>query len=500
MRAPIGGPDRVRAKSLTGGGDCASQPASPSARNAAPARGPTAPAVAARGARSGGGQGAEPPLDSIPSEIAPNLPRKAGDSPTAGQAARARARAAQPVSLTADEHREQTSRALERLGQRWRAQSLRTCGRTASVYPCKHCGDPLGLVVRRLHCGSRACPDCARAAAARRVRELAQAVEHVAPTVAARAPAQLVAEQRAELAALDRAAYWTHEDRAHHKRAGEHAARAYRDAADARWRAGRVREAMRGAWGWKLVTIAPQWDPSDPREVSPAGLRRRGRELLDALGRVLARRYGVGGLAAWSVSAESSEGGHVHAHALSFGPWLHTEAFAREVAHELGRAVYVDARKARSRDGRVDARSAAREALKYALKGPSPRRSSWVTGRARGRVPAPELSAALVVGWRGLQTVRHYGTARDAQRAARAARKRTEPARLVCATCGLAVDPQTARLVDWRAVVRALVSRGEWQSCERGRASGPADRVRWLAMGPVPSRMPARVRTIRVSA
>ena len=132
--------------------------------------------------RSGQGPGGgPPPLDSIPSEIAPNLPQKAGDSSGRGGRGRggARAPAARPARLTADEYRAQTARALELLGAPHRAAALRRCGRVAVVHTCDTCGDPLGAVVRPLSCGLRACPDCARLLAADRVRALGAGVDGV---------------------------------------------------------------------------------------------------------------------------------------------------------------------------------------------------------------------------------------------------------------------------------------------------------------------------------
>jgi hypothetical protein len=448
-------------------------------------------------ARSGQGQGRRAPLDWIPSEIAPNLPQKAGDSAhrsTAGGPSR-RAPAARPARLTADEYRAQTAEALERLGAPHRAASLRRCGRVAVVYACDTCGDPMGAVVRPLSCGLRACPDCARLLAADRVRALGAGVDGVAGATRARAVVAQLAAARAELAALERVRHWT-EVAPGHRRAAELRDKAARDVGDARWVAARLRELLRGAWGWRLVTISPAWHPEDPAETTPTGLRRRAEALHRAVGELYARRWGCGGLASWSVAVEVSAGGHVHAHALVFGPWMHPARYAAEVSAELGRGVYVDVRRARAKGADVDARSAAREALKYALKGPSPRRAGWVLGESRAEVPSPQLAAAITLGLQRLQLVRHRGPIRDTMRAA-AARRAAEPcAELTCASCGARLDTSAGRLESWRAVVAELRRRGEWATAERPRAPSLADRARW--QGPMaPERMPARVHVVR---
>ena len=486
-------PAHEGAKGLTDGCDCASHRAPstpPSSRPRARATTPTAGRPAGVDGRSGAGQGRRAPLEFIPSEIAPNLPQKAGDSSTAPPR---RARSATPRRLTADEYRRQTAEALDRMGAPHLGAALRRCGREVRAYACDACGDPWGYVERPLSCGLRCCPDCARALAADRVRSLARAVDGVASTVAARAVVAQLAEARRENEALDRAAYWSARTG---PRAAELARAAERDAADARWRAGRVREALRGAWSWKLVTVSPQWRPEDPAETTAGGLRARTVALLDALRAVLARRYDVGGLASWSVSAEVSAGGHVHCHALAFGPWIHTEAFARAVSAELGRTCFVDARQARVKGGVVDARSAAREALKYALKGPSPRRAAWVLGESRAEVPAPELAAAMTLGLRRLQTTRHRGTIRAAFRAAAARERRREASPALCASCGHVLDLTGGRVESWRACVAELRRRAEWATAERPRAPGPADRARWTG-DLLPEMMPVRVRVYR---
>ena len=348
----------------------------------------------------------------------------------------------------------------------------------------------MARVERPLSCGLRACPDCARQLAAAKVRALGAAVEHVAPAVRARAVGAQLAEARREAEALDREVYWS--KRPKHPRAEELRARAARDAGDARWRAARVRELLRDAWGWRLVTVSPKWSPNDARETSPAGLRQRHELLHGAIAAACARRYDVSGLAAWAIATETSDGGHVHAHALVYGPWIHPEALARMVAHELARECFVDVRKARARDGHEDPRAATREALKYALKGPSPRRAAWVLGEHRATVASPELGAAIVVGLARLQLVRYRGAIREGLRLARLRREKREQTPPQCASCGTVLrdtDPETCT---WSTVVAELRRRGEWATAERPRAPTPADRLRWL--GPLsPESMPVRV-------
>jgi hypothetical protein len=142
-------------------------------------------------------------------------------------------------------------------------------------------------------------------------------------------------------------------------------------------------------WRWRLVTVSPQWAPADPEAVTVAGLRGRSAEVWEAWKRVWGV-VGAGGHAAAVAHLECTDGGHVHVHALVFGPFRPKA----ELASAAG--CFVDVREAD--DGAVA------EALKYAMKGPG-LRSEWWPG------PGAVVSVCRRVAGcvRGCPAVRRWG-------------------------------------------------------------------------------------------
>lgn len=316
---------------------------------------------------------------------------------------------------------------LRALGRYEQARRVRECGETALVYDCASCGETAAAVTVLVHCDSRACPQCAARLARERVDRLSLALHRVADTFHARRAA-IAAELGAELeGALALAAKWSASAAAARDRfeAGrgrvrpETIARASRLAAEhreraklLRWQLARLRE---DTWGWKLLTISPQWDPSDETAVTVSGLRARAAAVWERWARVW-RKLAIGGAAAAVVSLEISSGGHVHIHALVWAPFVH----ARHIATLAG--CFVDIREVRAKDARkaklgpeLAYVEALREACKYAVK--APRVSlEWVRGE-RATVTHPALAARWATAQHGRQCGRLLGLARDAMRA-----------------------------------------------------------------------------------
>lgn len=387
-------------------------------------------------------------------------------------------------------YRKGIARELRELGRFEQARRVRACGETALVYDCAACGETAAAVVVLTHCDSRACPQCAARLARERVDRLSLALHRVADTFHARREAA-AAELGAELEILDAmAAKWERcaaDNRERFEKGRrvrpETIARAERLAADnreraklARWKLARVRE---DTWGWKLLTISPQWDPSDASAVTVSGLRARSEDCWRRWARVW-QKLECGGLGAAVVSLEISSGGHVHVHALVWAPWVH----ARHFANLAG--CFVDIREVRAKDARkvklgpeLAYVEALREACKYAVK--APRVSlEWVRGD-RATVTHPALAARWATAMHGRQCGRLLGLARDAMRAHEAAEgiEGAEQAPPVpsCPCCmaplGAAREARTRSLVHrWRGEIR---DGWEWRHRVRFARAMPVD-------------------------
>ena len=419
---------------------------------------------------------------------------------------------------------------------------------------------------RRIHCGLKGCPSCARVEAARRVRVMTDATARLPeiirerqPVIAADLDAQLAEDERlvahheAGLAAARRRfdeKYpdgWTFHGgsvgaekererwekalnrlhdaeeeelptgkaaRAKHERRraaaaaaanraeelmcvgvlGRERSAARREAKKAKMRAtvagwqadfekatARVAQGTRFAanarnsqsWSWKLITVSPPYDPLDPQNFCPEGLRRRADDVAARCADLWTHVLAAGGLAAATVSLECSDHGHIHAHILYFGPFV-IASYAREVA---GCIIDVRAVKPSGARDRVVSdddfcagetlRDAVVEAAKYAVKLPSRGRVEWWEGEGQ-RVTHPELVARLCVGWKRLQTVRHYGTMRDAVAAGEEAEalKTDEDdavAEVRCAHCATVIDTSQPPAMLACAAFIAVHGRDAWK-------------------------------------
>lgn len=362
---------------------------------------------------------------------------------------------------------------LDAMGWGQLARRLRVCGSTAEVQTCGACGDPHAAVRVIAGCSLRVCPWCARResrerailvqGAVDRVPEYVRldAPEHRAELVARLAPldarrAELVARRaelvarpstarvRDQLAACDRRLAAITARRSPIVRA-QHAARALDSARDGR------------GWSWRLITLSPQWSPDVAASYSVEGLRSRVADVRERWRRVWHAGAGVEGLAAAYLRIEVSERGHVHAHVLHFGPWQSDEWVARIAG------CFADVRQ-------LDA-DGVREAVKYAVKAPSPLRGAWVGG-GPGRVMHPTLAARYLVATRSRRLAEPYGVMRRALAASETCgpvERDEAPTLAACASCGSCelVAARIERTVD---VAVQLGPRWSW----RPRGDAPA--------------------------
>ena len=297
---------------------------------------------------------------------------------------------------------------LDALGLHGAARAFEVCGQTVAA-PCGACGEQYAAAELHATCGLRACPYCARRNSRARGERVTRAVHRVPALTEAARPEVLSRLKRehdeAARAVWFHAARWSRAvERARetdhpeaHELAARHEARAV--AAEARrvalaWHAKRA--AAKG-WGWRLVTLSPQWRPADPRELTPKGLARRIADVFDRWSKVWAD-LSCGGLASAFVSIECSEKGHVHLHALVYSPFA-SKGFLRTRA-----GCFVDVRA-------VDGNAAVREAVKYTVKSVSPLSHRWIAG-GKAHVIHPALAAAWIAATHHEQLGRVLGLVR----------------------------------------------------------------------------------------
>ena len=298
------------------------------------------------------------------------------------------------------------------------ASSLRHCGELATVYDCDFCGR-IGRVEVRASCHTRVCPWCSRIAAQKSVQNVFAAVRRVPGYVAEDARKVLAAailEKHRAAALRDRWKGFAAAalERGDARVAEGHEARAL-GAEERRRIATRTEHGINtlSSWGWKLITVSPPRRPGDVRSYSPQGLRRAINDAFERFSRLWDEGLAYGGLASAIARVECSSKGHVHVHALYYGPWV-VNKWARAVA-----GCIVDVRAVAEFQGNPSD-DALREAIKYQLKAPSPTRAAWIGGD-RWRVTHPELAAAWLEGSRGVQLTRYRGLVRASFEAAEAA-------------------------------------------------------------------------------
>lgn len=380
---------------------------------------------------------------------------------------------------------------LRSFGAEEMAQNLTSCGQTARVTPCRDvadggCGDPYGRVEVRISCDARVCPWCSRRAAQERVELVTAAAMRVPDYQAAQLAATVERLQEQEHQAQRAVAHWAafaveaanRAERRHSQRERERdeaKARRHRERAEkagrrvqlARRQLAGVRELHR--WGWKLVTISPLWNPADAAEYEPATMRARAEDVLRRWSKVWEAGARAGGLAAATVRTEMSAHGHIHVHVLYRGPWVPQEWWQSEAG------CIVDVRAIRAKDARGVEREAKRaeesaaayaervlrgavtEAVKYALKTPTPTSAEWMSGDRRD-VAHPELAARWMLATRHMQLIRHYGVMADAIAAEVEMQEPPEerPADSRCASCGGELHTEASTMHPTARVARAL--------------------------------------------
>ena len=273
-------------------------------------------------------------------------------------------------------------RELRSRGESGLADRFELCGASCAVQGCSDCGESVASATVTTSCDLRICPFCARQRARSHVALLSAALLRVPGYVAARVDAH-VDELRALLTERERVRdVWTERAaRARHRfehatsaagralaarsieRSNRLASAAESERAQTRFDLERAREAQRdGGWSWKLVTVSPRWNPNDEGAYTVEGLRARAADAWERW-ELVRERYAAGGLAASIAKIEASERGHVHVHALVYGPWIKADS-ASEIA-----GCFVDVRSIeatpRARQARDRARATREERLQF---------------------------------------------------------------------------------------------------------------------------------------
>ena len=348
---------------------------------------------------------------------------------------------------------------LERLGAGHVAARLRKCGSLAMVRPCASCGAKCGHATVPAGCDVRACAVCARRDARESVRDITRAAVRV-PDLAR----QGLRAKRLELlehhaAALARLADLSSglPSTLGPKRRAASVARAEKQRREAKRDLHALRDLELGSWGWRMVTISPPRDASDATEATPRALRERVCAVWGRWRRVW-REAAVRGLAASWARVELSATGHVHIHALYYGPFL-PQVWLAKLA-----GCIVDVRGLRDVPGVSPDKALEgmiREAAKYALKSGSPGSKGWLAGEASS-VVHPRLAAAWTVGTRNLRLRESYGLAHEATAASEVCDPPEAPAPVACWQCGADLSSVDAVLIPTR-LLAAQVSVDAWR-------------------------------------
>ena len=388
------------------------------------------------------------PVGAAPPGLSPSTPAASTHRAANARAVAAstRAPAARPRRIGYESWARRVATELDSLGAVKKASRLRACG-TTLVTACGACGDSYAHVAVVADCGLRVCPLCARMASEKAQLEASRAVALVPELVARGIGAAVAKAGLAWEKASGAVKHWS--SRLTESAKGTSYASKMLDAAEGRRRAARRRLSdVRGsrAWRWRLVTVSPQWTPADPAEVTAAGLRRRIVELWERW-RAVWQVIGAGGAAAAMAHVELSSAGHLHIHALVYGPWR----AAPEVRAAAG--CIVDVRAV------TDLAGGLREALKYSLKGPGVR-GGWIAGEP-STVADPRLAAAWQVASHGAQLVRHFGPMRAAMAHVEGVEgvEGVEPGaagEVCCASCGMSLAGAARRVESLSAVARAV--------------------------------------------
>ena len=166
---------------------------------------------------------------------------------------------------------------------------------------------------------------------------------------------------------------------------------------------------------WRSIVLTVRRDVSDPALHTAAALRERCIGLQEAGRRaweeMLGPEYCLG--AAMLTKPECADEGHVHLHALYYGPFVPKAKLEAIVARARPPAGcewgFADIQRAH-----VDEQGLARELAKYVTKGPSAKSEDWLAGEPRW-VMDPTLAARWEVAVQGIKLSRVYGALREVQ-------------------------------------------------------------------------------------
>jgi hypothetical protein len=171
-------------------------------------------------------------------------------------------------------------------------------------------------------------------------------------------------------------------------------------------------------WRWRFLTLTHWYDPSDREAFTPAAIRSRVLGLLRQWGAIWSTRISIGGMAAATAKIEISDRGHVHLHALYWGPWIAQTYVERVQSESVPKAGHTWVQEATSKSDDLDPEAegeageyAALEICKYTAKMISPLSRDWIAGEKRA-VLHPAIAAAWQVATAGIQLFRHYGVMR----------------------------------------------------------------------------------------
>ena len=341
---------------------------------------------------------------------------------------RARYRLGRPVRQSEPTWRAAYVAELRKLGRRHLAERVEECGQVVASIPCSDpsCGEKHAHQTILASCSARGCCHCARESAQSRRERLLPALHKVPEFFAARR-ASMLAEQRERWEEARDASHF-HFAKMQQAQARYEKTLGSRALASARTHKKRFEESealrekhgffasrlgtknKRGdleRWDWRLITLAPQWDPRSSESYTVEGLSRRWQAIVD---RWSALRAALGPAAQAVVSVELSDGGHVHLHALVFAPEYLAKPWLQA---KVGPGCFVDIRKLDVQKfahlgPQKAVERALREAVKYAVKQSSPLNGLWLAG-ARRKLVHPELAARWTVATHRRQLGRVYG-------------------------------------------------------------------------------------------
>lgn len=164
---------------------------------------------------------------------------------------------------------------------------------------------------------------------------------------------------------------------------------------------------------WQLLTLSPQYDP-DRRswDMSIEGLHSRAQACADAMRDLWASSLKAPG-AALLRCIEVSERGHVHVHAIYYGPLVEVRSAVQLGRKLLGRPCRVNVKKVKG--GKNGVAKAARYAAKSVKGSAAAFDEDFLAGEKSGRLLDPELAGKWELAAHHLRLSEAYGVLRGLQ-------------------------------------------------------------------------------------